>query len=84
MSPKVPTEVSLYPDDLKCKICNELFNDPRSLNCLHSFCFQCIVNENFKQDASIPFWSQPQTNDKAQGCSLSPKHGEEQDVKGEF
>ncbi|KAM7353406.1 uncharacterized protein ACRADG_005479 isoform 2-T2 [Cochliomyia hominivorax] len=66
ISPKVPTEVSLYPDDLRCNICNELFKDPRSLNCLHSFCFQCIVNENFKQDASIPFWSQPQAQEGTQ------------------
>ncbi|KAI8119945.1 Tripartite motif-containing protein 45 [Lucilia cuprina] len=72
LSPRVPTEASLYPDDLCCKICNELFKDPRSLNCLHSFCFQCIVNENFKQDASIPFWSQPQS---PQGPQVSsPQH----------
>ncbi|XP_065356002.1 uncharacterized protein LOC135950383 [Calliphora vicina] len=80
LSPRVPTEVSLYPDDLRCKICNELFKDPRSLNCLHSFCFQCIVNENFKQDTSIPIWSQPQSIQAPQ-VSSSQKQFDEQDYK---
>uniref|UniRef100_A0A1B0FGY6 B box-type domain-containing protein n=1 Tax=Glossina morsitans morsitans TaxID=37546 RepID=A0A1B0FGY6_GLOMM len=40
-------------------MCRGIYQDPRSLNCLHTFCFQCIVNENFKEDVSIPFWSQP-------------------------
>ncbi|XP_055837604.1 tripartite motif-containing protein 45 [Episyrphus balteatus] len=51
------------PDDLQCGICHEAFKDPRTLFCLHSFCFQCLVDENFKQDSSIPFWSQPNQND---------------------
>ena len=29
-------------DDLKCGICLELFLDPRSLPCLHTFCRECI------------------------------------------
>ena len=29
-------------DDLKCGICLELFQDPRSLPCLHTFCRECI------------------------------------------
>lgn len=56
-------DASLFPDDLKCRICSEIFRDPRTLNCLHSFCFQCLVDENFKQDSSIPFWSQPGAED---------------------
>ena len=36
-------------DELKCGICLELFQDPRSLPCLHTFCLECIqrsLNEN--------------------------------------
>ena len=29
-------------DELKCGICLELFLDPRSLPCLHTFCRECI------------------------------------------
>ena len=29
-------------DDLKCATCLELFQDPRSLPCLHTFCLECI------------------------------------------
>ncbi|TMW49834.1 hypothetical protein DOY81_005074, partial [Sarcophaga bullata] len=82
LSPKIATEATLYPDDLRCKICDELFKDPRSLNCLHSFCFQCIVNENFKQDVSIPFWSQPQSGEIPQVSSLPTKPVNELDYKG--
>ena len=29
-------------DELQCGICLELFQDPRSLPCLHTFCVECI------------------------------------------
>ena len=29
-------------DELQCGICLELFKDPRSLPCLHTFCVECI------------------------------------------
>lgn len=29
-------------EQLVCAICLERFNDPRFLNCLHTFCSQCI------------------------------------------
>lgn len=48
------------PSDLRCRICDNVFKDPRTLNCLHSFCLQCLINENFGQDSSIPFWSGPE------------------------
>ena len=40
---------SIVDDELKCGICLELFQDPRSLPCLHTFCRECIqrsLNEN--------------------------------------
>jgi len=30
-------------DDLKCRLCNQLYTDPRVLPCLHVFCTACIV-----------------------------------------
>ncbi|XP_030382223.1 tripartite motif-containing protein 45 [Scaptodrosophila lebanonensis] len=47
-----PETVLSFPEDLKCGICLDVFTDPRTLNCLHSFCFQCLADENFKQDAA--------------------------------
>lgn len=32
-------------DKLKCPMCKNPFSDPRVLDCLHSFCFQCLCNE---------------------------------------
>jgi len=28
----------------KCRLCGEMFNDPRMLPCLHTFCLQCLEN----------------------------------------
>lgn len=33
-------------DKLKCPLCKNAFSDPRVLDCLHSFCFQCLCNES--------------------------------------
>ncbi|XP_020896601.2 E3 ubiquitin-protein ligase TRIM71 [Exaiptasia diaphana] len=39
-----------FTDDLEaqltCVICNDIFTDPRTLPCLHTFCFKCIKNWN--------------------------------------
>ena len=32
-----------YPLAFYCKICNKPFNDPRILDCLHTFCCQCLA-----------------------------------------
>ena len=34
--------VDVAHDELQCSICLELFQDPRSLPCLHTFCVECI------------------------------------------
>ena len=30
-------------DDLSCAVCHELFDEPKSLPCLHTFCANCLV-----------------------------------------
>ena len=31
-----------YAEELQCQICLSLLKDPRILDCLHSFCLQCV------------------------------------------
>ena len=40
-------------DDLKCGICLELFLDPRSLPCLHTFCRECIQRSLNEENHSL-------------------------------
>ena len=40
-------------DELKCGICLELFQDPRSLPCLHTFCRECIQRSLNESDHSL-------------------------------
>ena len=40
-------------DDLKCGICLELFQDPRSLPCLHTFCRECIKRSLNEENHSL-------------------------------
>lgn len=44
-----------FPNTFYCKMCSNILNDPRVLNCLHSFCFKCLANF----DASMSFQSNP-------------------------
>ena len=40
-------------NELKCAICLELFQDPRSLPCLHTFCRECIQRSLNKENHSL-------------------------------
>jgi hypothetical protein len=42
-APSTPEVTFRHPLKFYCKICNNIFNDPRTLNCLHSFCCQCLA-----------------------------------------
>ena len=41
-TPAVSVDMVDVDSDLKCGTCLELFEDPRSLPCLHTFCLKCI------------------------------------------
>ena len=44
-------EVMASNSTAKCTICSNLFDDPRMLPCLHTFCLQCIKKESELQGA---------------------------------
>ena len=46
-----------YPLSFYCKICNNILNDPRTLDCLHSFCVQCLARLDVTNDLqNNQFW----------------------------
>lgn len=62
-SEQAPTPAQLdsnafkYPLSFYCKICNEILNDPRTLDCLHSFCLQCLMRLDVSNDLqNNQFW----------------------------
>ncbi|XP_058980717.1 uncharacterized protein LOC105262023 isoform X2 [Musca domestica] len=73
------TPSTQIPPILLCSLCKEIFKDPRCLNCLHTFCLECIVEESFKQDeeeCSNPFISNIPTLQQHQQSSSVSKNGE--------
>lgn len=45
-------------DKLKCYLCKSVFKDPRVLDCLHNFCFNCLNQIDINRNAaSNQFWS---------------------------
>jgi hypothetical protein len=46
-----------YPLSFYCKLCSETMNDPRTLDCLHSFCVQCLARLDVSNDLqNNQFW----------------------------
>lgn len=40
--------INNYPEELRCTICTNIFEDPRILKCGHTFCFSCLKNLSLK------------------------------------
>lgn len=46
-----------FPLSLYCKICSNVLSDPRTLDCLHSFCVQCLARLDASNDLqNNQFW----------------------------
>ena len=45
---------SSSPSAAICGICSELFDDPRMLQCLHSFCCKCLKTKSFATSVTCP------------------------------
>lgn len=44
---------SLQLDFLTCFLCSEFYEEPKTLQCLHSFCKKCILKNIQQQNADI-------------------------------
>lgn len=46
-----------YSFSFYCKVCNNILNDPRTLDCLHTFCMQCLSKLDASNDLqNNQFW----------------------------
>lgn len=56
-APSTPEVTFKHPLKFYCKICNDIFKDPRTLNCLHTFCCQCLAQLDATNDLqNNQFW----------------------------
>ena len=50
------------PKELECTLCHEMFRNPKTLDCLHSFCLQCLeslVQKSYSMKPSCPICRTP-------------------------
>jgi len=60
MAAPKPSLKSFLTDLIECSICQDVFDDPRSLPCLHTFCLKCIRDACKAMPAFCAFHSCPQ------------------------
>lgn len=41
-------------DSLRCLICSEFYEDPKTLPCLHTFCKKCLLKDIQKKPTDLP------------------------------
>ena len=59
-------------DDFKCGICLELFQDPRNLPCLHTFCRECIQRSLNEENHSLKCPVCRAKHELSEGAELLP------------
>lgn len=52
-----PYNARILEKEFKCSVCNDAYNDPRVLDCLHSFCLDCLA------DIELVKYNKSKTND---------------------
>lgn len=52
-----PNSARILENQFKCSVCNDAYNDPRVLDCLHSFCLDCLA------DIELVKYNKSKTND---------------------
>lgn len=52
-----------YSLSLHCQVCNNILSDPRTLDCLHTFCFDCLRRLDASNDLhNNQFWRKASVN----------------------
>ena len=79
--------VSMLEEMVTCSICVEVIADPRQLQCLHTYCYNCLVQylktKDKKDEIECPEcrkWC-PLPNGKVEGLPVSFLHNQLKDVK---
>jgi hypothetical protein len=72
-----------YPLAFYCKICNKVLDDPRVLDCLHSFCCQCLQQLDASSDLqNNQIWRKISDASSGQVASSQPSRSStDSDVK---
>ena len=48
-----PEAIMKLEEQITCPVCLEFFEDPRTLPCLHSFCFRCLFSMSRERDNRV-------------------------------
>ena len=65
MAGKSADHLSNFEQQLTCPVCLELFNNPKSLPCLHTFCQDCLGNFSQEVKGGIHFLTCPSCREPA-------------------